>query len=440
MARVRRRKKHIHHRKKHARKKHSKHSESSYLIEFRFHGKAKHEIKKLIQEINRKFRLRTKRTIPHITLAGSFCMNDEKRLIGDFNRLCSKSPLMKFETEDYSYFERKDDNVIFLDIKPDNPLNKFRWELSQTLKEYCQLKTFDYEKEFVFHATLAIKLSDSKYYAIKKYLGRKPKLSFKHVMVRATLLKGGIILREYDFLLRRPLVRRLAKDKTVYAQTLDLLKGHFENKFNPNEFTEEKIKVKNKTIAEKIKDFFIKPKTFVTSDLHLDHTNIIRFCKRPFLNTEDMNKTLVDNWNNTVGKRDKVYFLGDMSYGKNKDLQIPSRPADYWMKRLNGNIFFIRGFCYKSSGKREQHDKISRKKNVFDNLIIEYKGKKFYLVHDPANIPSDWKGWAICGHHHKNKLNEYPFIDKKNKRINVSTELTKFRPVDMHDLIKKIKE
>ena len=61
-------------------------------------------------------------------------------------------------------------------------------------------------------------------------------------------------------------------------------------------------------------------------------------------------------------------------------------------------------------------------------------------MHDPADIPSDWKDWAICGHHHNNKLDEYPFIDKRNKRINVSNELTKFRPVDMDEIIKKIEE
>jgi len=403
-----------------------------YLIEFRFHGKARYEIKKLVYEINRRFRLGYKRAIPHITLAGPFYSNDEKRLIGDFNRLCSKSPLMNFEIDGFSTFENS--KVVFLDVKPSKELEEFRWTLSQTLKPYCQLKPFDYEKDFEFHATIAMKLPDDKFSAIRDYINRKSKLNFKHVMVRATLLKGGFILREYDFLLRRPLVRRLAKDKRVYAQTLDLLKGHFENNFNPNEFTEERIKVENKSFTEKLKDVFRKPKTFITSDLHLDHTNIIKYCKRPFLNTEDMNRTLVDNWNNTVSNKDKVYFLGDMSFGKG------SRSADYWLTKLNGDIFFIRGFSYKPSGERNQHDRISKTKNVFDSLIIEYKGRKFFLVHDPTNVPSNWDGWAICGHHHNNKLEEYPLIDKKNKRVNISTELTKFHPVDMDYLIQKIEE
>ena len=52
-----------------------------------------------------------------------------------------------------------------------------------------------------------------------------------------------------------------------------------------NEFTEERIKVEDKSFIEKLKCVFRKPKTFITSDLHLDHTNIIKYCKRPFLNT-----------------------------------------------------------------------------------------------------------------------------------------------------------
>ena len=96
-----------------------------YLIEFRFHGKAKYEIKKLVYDINRRFRLGYKRAIPHITLAGPFYSNDEKRLIGDFNRLCSRSHLMSFEIDGFSVFENS--KVVFLDVKPSKELEEFRW-------------------------------------------------------------------------------------------------------------------------------------------------------------------------------------------------------------------------------------------------------------------------------------------------------------------------
>ena len=203
-----------------------------YLIEFRFHGVAKFKLKELIYEINRKFKLKEKRAIPHITLAGPFYTQYEKKLIGDFNRLCSNSSLMSFKTGNYDFFKNgNNNNVVFLNINPTEELKEFRRELSQKIKSYCNLSSFDEKKEFVFHTTLAMKLSNSKFVSIKRFLENKSKLNFKHVIVRATLIKGGIILREYDFLLKRPLIRRLAKSKIIYAKTLKLLKSHFERNY-----------------------------------------------------------------------------------------------------------------------------------------------------------------------------------------------------------------
>lgn len=52
-----------------------------YPIEYRFHGKAKYEIKKLVYEINRRFGLRTERSIPHITVAGPFYTNKKRKVL-----------------------------------------------------------------------------------------------------------------------------------------------------------------------------------------------------------------------------------------------------------------------------------------------------------------------------------------------------------------------
>lgn len=392
-----------------------------YLIEFRFHGKAKSELKTLIEEVNRKFKIRSKRVVPHITLAGPLCTNNEERLIRDFNRLCSKSPLATFEIDGFSTFE--DSRVVFLNVKPSKELDEFRWNLAQTINSYCDLKPFDFEKKFEFHATIAMKLPEDKFSKIKYSIKKKPKINFKHVMVRATLLKGKFILREYDFFLRRSLTRRLAKDKRVYSQTLELLKAHFESKFNPEEFIDTSIRTQKKTFLSKIKSAFSKPKIFITSDLHLDHTNIIKYCKRPFLNTEEMNRTLINNWNNTVRKKDTVYFLGDLAFGKG------SKTTDYWFKQLNGKIIFLKG----------NHDR-SNKIKFYDNYILEYAGIKFFLIHEPEKAPKDWDGWIIYGHHHNNHPDKYPFMDKKNKIINISIELTKYRPVDINEIIEKMNE
>lgn len=392
-----------------------------YLIEFRFHGSAKYEIKKLIDEINQNYGLKSKRAVPHVTLVGPFSTNEETRLIGDFDRLCSNYSLMGFEVNGFDAFDNN--KVVFLDIIPSREMDEFRWNLAQTLKPYCQLKQFDHERKYEFHTTIAMKLADDEFEGIKRYIKRKNRLKFKHKIVRATLVKDQLILREYDFLLRRPLSRELALDRDIYAHTLNLLNAYFEGSYNPDEYINERIELPQKNIIENIKSVFRRSRVFITSDLHLDHTNIIKYCKRPFLHTADMNKTLVRNWNNTVSTKDTVYFLGDLAYGTG------SKSTDYWLKQLNGNIYFIKG----------NHD-ASNEIKFYDNFVLEYANHKFFLTHQPENIPSGWHDWAICGHNHNNNLYEYPYIDKKNKRINISVELTKYKPVDMEDIIKQIEE
>src|SRR3989338_484955 len=159
------------------------------------------------------------------------------------------------------------------------------------------------------------------------------------------------------------------------------------------------------------------PKIFVVSDLHLDHTNIIKYCNRPFENIESMNKVLVDNWNKTVTNMDTVFFLGDLAFGTG------SRTTDFWLSKLKGKIIFIKG----------NHDK-SKKIKFYDFFILEYSGLRFYLTHWPENVPKDWSSWAICGHHH----DKTPFIDKLKKRINISVEQTNYTPVDIDFIIDKI--
>ena len=78
-------------------------------------------------------------------------------------------------------------------------------------------------------------------------------------------------------------------------------------------------------------------KTFLASDTHFGHTNIIRFCHRPFGNVIEMNNTLIKNWNETIAPDDTVYFLGDLCYGR-----YCGYPFD-WLWKLNGQMVFIQG-------------------------------------------------------------------------------------------------
>jgi len=159
--------------------------------------------------------------------------------------------------------------------------------------------------------------------------------------------------------------------------------------------------------------------TFIIADTHFDHENIIRYCNRYFKNKDDMNTYLLNSWNNTVKNSDTVYFLGDLRYGRG------SRPMRYWFEQLNGNIIFIAG----------SHDnQIVEGLEQHHALTLQYRDIPFLLIHNPADIPEDWKGWVIHGHVHNNDLEYYPFVNGDFKTINVSVELIGYSPLNIERL------
>ncbi len=157
-----------------------------------------------------------------------------------------------------------------------------------------------------------------------------------------------------------------------------------------------------------------KKRYFFISDLHFNHKNIIRYCSRPFKDVENMNDCIIKNWNGIVDKEDVVYFLGDMTYEKTSN----------WLEKLNGKIIFIKG----------NHD-MNIDIPYYDKIMIEYKGRKFLLIHNPYDIPSNFKGWIIHGHKHNNQLEKYPIINQHSKTINVSCEILNYKPIEINELI-----
>ncbi|MEK6957523.1 MAG: 2'-5' RNA ligase family protein [archaeon] len=378
---------------------------SSYLIELRLSGRTKTYLKELSYQIAEKFRVRgavRKRVVPHVSLFGPFKSNHERELTLKFSSMCKRLDLVKYRLNGFDHFE---DRVVHVHIDPSTELIEFRKELAKSLIPVCiETKQYDYVDDFKFHATLAFKDIEKKFDAIWDYLQTQETPLKEEYVLRITLLKRGRILKEYDLIQRRMLSRKEALNRGVWKETRGQLK---------------KIRANNgKRVVQEVT---VEGDPYFISDLHLDHANIIRYCHRPFESTEEMNETLVNNWNNTIKDTDQVFFLGDMSFGKG------SRGADYWIKKLKGKIYFIKG----------NHEKIYYK-NAFNELILNCKGKKIYLVHDPSHIPRDWVGWAIHGHKHNNSLVEFPLVNEKNKTINVSCELLNYTPKRLIDITKNL--
>ena len=56
-------------------------------------------------------------------------------------------------------------------------------------------------------------------------------------------------------------------------------------------------------------------KIFFTSDTHFNHDREFVYSSRGFKTIQEMNGTLVKNWNETVGNDDDIYVLGDFFLG-----------------------------------------------------------------------------------------------------------------------------
>ena len=63
---------------------------------------------------------------------------------------------------------------------------------------------------------------------------------------------------------------------------------------------------------------------YYISDLHFGHYNIIKLCRRPFKDADEMDEILISNWNAIVQPEDTVYILGDLCYrnGKSKVIYV----------------------------------------------------------------------------------------------------------------------
>ena len=163
---------------------------------------------------------------------------------------------------------------------------------------------------------------------------------------------------------------------------------------------------------------------FLIADLHLGHANIIRYCSRPFVSSDvaEMDRVLIANWNYRVAPADRVFFLGDLRYGRD------ARPEADYRALLNGNITFVAG----------NHDGTLR--NTVPSARLSCDGQEFLLVHDPADAPAGFSGWVIHGHHHNNDLRAFPFIDFTQKRINVGAEVIGYSPVSLEEICRIIRE
>jgi calcineurin-like phosphoesterase family protein len=152
-------------------------------------------------------------------------------------------------------------------------------------------------------------------------------------------------------------------------------------------------------------------KKWFISDTHFSHSNIIKYTGRPFETVEEMNRCLINNWNDWIGKDDQVFFLGDFGLGDIDHLQSIC-------SQLNGNKICIRG----------NHDKKTTwMMRVGFQIVLEAAfikiGKHIVeLVHIPSNpAPSHFQ---LHGHVHEKRPGKII-----SNQLNLCVEVWDYEPV-----------
>lgn len=172
---------------------------------------------------------------------------------------------------------------------------------------------------------------------------------------------------------------------------------------------------------------------YFTSDTHFGHARIIELCNRPFSSVEEMNNTLIENWNKTVGEGDIVFHLGDFCFG-DKNLWQDIR------SRLNGSICLIRG----------NHDDHNLKPStgalfngVSYQLRLKLEDKTVYLNHYPflcygGSWREDQSTWQLFGHVHSHPgstgIDNQRLVNLFPTQYDVGVDNNNFTPVSWEQI------
>jgi calcineurin-like phosphoesterase family protein len=166
---------------------------------------------------------------------------------------------------------------------------------------------------------------------------------------------------------------------------------------------------------------------FVTSDFHFCHDAIRLYCNRPFASTEEMNETMIENFNKVVGKKDTTIFLGDFAFAKKEEI-LAIR------KRLHGKFFTI-------LGNHDREHSTEFWKTVFEE-VSEYPVifKDFMvLTHEPLWLDRIITGCSVYGelfgHVHNNEM----YKNITSQSYNCCVDVNNYTPIRFTEAFEKMK-
>lgn len=169
---------------------------------------------------------------------------------------------------------------------------------------------------------------------------------------------------------------------------------------------------------------------FFTADLHFGHANIIKYCQRPFTSVEEMDRTLIANWNAKVGADDDVWILGDFTMRS-------AEHAKGYLRQLAGRKHLILG----------NHDNFATNANGAALLteVVPYKelklehGQQAVLCHYPMLFWNNSRHGALMlyGHIHNGAYSN-AVTDLIYNALNVGVDCCDYAPLSEHEVLTRI--
>lgn len=177
--------------------------------------------------------------------------------------------------------------------------------------------------------------------------------------------------------------------------------------------------------------------TWIVSDTHFGHDNIVPYCHRPL----DHDQVMIAEWRAHVPPTDTILHLGDLVYRGNARFKHITAPELVAGRRLliKGNHDHQRYSFYKACG----FQIVSPFAIVYQPPTEDSTAWKISFSHYPWSEqtegrpmgPSDLR---IHGHIHNNGYTRDAFVPFTKGHINMSVEQTKYRPVNLKLLLDSV--
>ena len=173
---------------------------------------------------------------------------------------------------------------------------------------------------------------------------------------------------------------------------------------------------------------------YYISDTHFRDQSIFDKCKRPFESLQDMEETIIQNWNNRINDDDIVYVLGDL-------VKDDEASAIQIFNKLKGHKHLIVG--------NHDHQILEdiKSSNLFETIkfidLIFDGNRKVCICHYPL---MDWmefnrQGFLVYGHiHNKTAKNgkAYQLMKEFYRDLpayNCGVDVCNFEPKTLDELI-----